>query len=223
MMIIGHRGAKGEYPENTLGSFEYALQQRVGGVELDIHLSLDEELIVIHDETLDRTTNQKGAVLSLSSKDIKQADAGSGEKVPLLEEVFDLFKGKTQEIMVEIKSFGCEKKILKLISQFKNEDQIIIKSFNHRVLQTIRSHNKAIRIFPLLYGLVLDPISIIKSIDGQGLSISIQTVDDQLIKLCHQKSYKTAVWNANNKDQLEQLKSWSVDYICTDFPSLIKL
>src|SRR6056300_1682385 len=156
-------------------------------------------------------------------EDISSADAGGGQKIPLLTEIFDFYRNKDQEIMVEIKSSHCEQLLLKTISHYKNEQKIIIKSFNHRFLQTVRSFNKSIRIFPLLYALPLDPVSIIKSVDGQGLSISLGTVDKQLIEQCQKAGYQVAVWNANTEQDLEKLKSWSVDYICTDFPGVIKL
>jgi len=222
MKIIGHRGAKGEKAENTLEGFRYSFNNKVDGVELDIHCTKDQHLVVIHDDTLDRTTDRQGKISQMSLEDISSANAGDGEKVPLLSEVFDFYNDKDQEIMVEIKSSNCEQLLLKIIADYKIEDKIIIKSFNHRFLKTIRHLNKDVRIFPLLYGLPLDPVSLIKSIDGQGISISLSTVDQELVQQCHRSGYQVAVWNANTTEDFERLKSWSVDYICTDFPGVIK-
>jgi len=101
-LIIGHRGAAGEAPENTLASFLLAVQQGAHAVELDIDLTKDGEIIVIHDDTLDRTTTGKGFISELTLKEIKQYDAGiwyderfEGEKVPTLEEVFDKLPAST--------------------------------------------------------------------------------------------------------------------------------
>ena len=83
--IIGHRGAMGEYPENTLGSIELALKKGCDGVEIDVHLSLDAELVVIHDSTLMRTTKEEGLVKEKKFYDLRKLDAGNGEKIPSLE------------------------------------------------------------------------------------------------------------------------------------------
>jgi glycerophosphoryl diester phosphodiesterase len=112
---IGHRGARGEKPENTLLGIRYALELGLDGVEIDVHLSKDEELIIIHDETLDRTTNGHGLITKSTIKEIKKLDAGLGEKVPTLSEVIDLMKEFDKELLIEMKVSGIEKKVLNLI------------------------------------------------------------------------------------------------------------
>ena len=92
--IMGHRGAPADEPENTLGSFARALAVGVAAVELDVQLTKDGRLAVIHDETLDRTTNGRGPVRDFTLAELKKLDAGRGEPVPSLEEVFDLVQGQ---------------------------------------------------------------------------------------------------------------------------------
>ena len=94
VLVTGHRGAAGLEPENTLRSFQRALDLRVDAVELDVHLTKDKHLVVIHDSTVDRTTDDSGAVIDLSLPEIQQLDAGQGEHVPTLQEVIDLVAQK---------------------------------------------------------------------------------------------------------------------------------
>ncbi len=100
--IMGHRGAPADEPENTLGSFRRALAVGVAAVELDVQLTKDGRLAVIHDETLDRTTNGRGPVKNFTLAELKRLDAGRGEAIPSLEEVFDLVQGQAH-LVVELK------------------------------------------------------------------------------------------------------------------------
>ena len=95
-LVIAHRGASAYQPENTLAAFALAIRQGAQMIELDLHRSLDNHVVVIHDETLDHTTNLKGRVDQLTLAEIKQADAGSGERVPTLDETLDLTSGKVR-------------------------------------------------------------------------------------------------------------------------------
>jgi glycerophosphoryl diester phosphodiesterase len=103
MKIMGHRGARNEAPENTLEGFELARELKLPSVELDIHLSLDGKLMVIHDETVDRTCSGKGKVSEMTSNELRLLDAGEGTTIPYLKEVCDLLLPAHIEIQIEIK------------------------------------------------------------------------------------------------------------------------
>lgn len=107
MMLMGHRGAKALEPENTLLSIKRALEIGVDAVEIDVHLTKDQEIVVIHDSTVDRTTNRTGPVGSYTLEDIRKLDAGKGEKIPTLVEVIGLTKGKAK-LVIELKEKGTE-------------------------------------------------------------------------------------------------------------------
>lgn len=149
-IILAHRGASGYAPENTMPAFELAKEMGADGFELDVHLSSDGHLIVIHDETLDRTTNGTGLVSSKSLAEIKTFDASYGKvkysaaKIPLLEEVLELIKGTGMIINIEIKTDviqypGIEEKCLKLVEDMRLKEQIIFSSFNHYTLVKLRA------------------------------------------------------------------------------------
>jgi glycerophosphoryl diester phosphodiesterase len=218
---IGHRGARGEKPENTLLGIRYALELGLDGVEIDVHLSKDEELIIIHDETLDRTTNGHGLITKSTIKEIKKLDAGLGEKVPTLSEVIDLMKEFDKELLIEMKVSGIEKKVLNLIKEKKFSDLSIIKSFNHRSILNFKTMAKNIRAQVLIDCLPVNPVSLIKSAKADGLSIKLNFLDEIIIDECHQAGYFVTSWNANTKEDLAKFTFLKTDYLCTDFPILL--
>ncbi len=148
-LIYGHRGASGHAPENTLEAFRLSMEMGADGFELDVHLSLDGELVVIHDETLDRTTNGTGLVREHTLAQLKELDASNGmtafqgAQIPTLGEVFDLIRGTNQIVNVEVKTDEffypqIEEKCLALAKEKGVEDQVIYSSFNHYTLIKLR-------------------------------------------------------------------------------------
>ena len=134
-LIIAHRGLSSLYPENTLVAFRKAIELGVDFIELDVRLSCDGELIVIHDDTFNRTTDGDGKVCELTLSEIKKYSAGKWfstsfkkERVPTLKEVFELIKKRTK-LLIEIKQPGIEKKLVNLIQQYDMTDNVICGSF----------------------------------------------------------------------------------------------
>ncbi len=218
---IGHRGAKGEKPENTLLGIRYAMELGLSGVEIDIHTSQDGELVVIHDETFDRTTNGHGLIGQLPLKKIKELDAGLGEKVPTLGEVIDLIKEFDKELMIELKVPNVEEKVLNLIKEKGFSDQAIIKSFNHRSILNFKTMAPGIRAQVLIDCLPIDPVSIVKSAKADGLSIKLKFLDEIIIDQCQKNGLFVTAWSANTKDDLAKYTFLKTDYLCTDFPCLL--
>ena len=109
--IIGHRGARGLEPENTIRSFQKALELGVDYIECDVHLTKDGHIVLIHDHTLDRTTNETGDVNDYTFEEIRKLDAGKGKKIPTLQELLDLVRGKVK-IHIELKDTGAFLKFL---------------------------------------------------------------------------------------------------------------
>ena len=149
-LILGHRGACGYAPENTLEAFRLALSQGADGYELDVHMTKDGELVVIHDESVDRTTDGTGLVRDLTLAEIKALDASCGmeayrgAKIPTLREALELVRDTHHTVNVEIKTDEwfypeLEEKCLALVQELGMEDRIIYSSFNHFTLQKIRA------------------------------------------------------------------------------------
>lgn len=148
-LIYAHRGASGYAPENTLEAFRLSMDMGADGFELDVHMSLDGELVVIHDESVDRTTNGTGLVRDLTLAQLKELDASCGmeayrgAKIPTLGEVFDLVKDTHHIVNVEVKTDEwfypqLEEKCLALAKEKGVEDRVIYSSFNHYTLIKLR-------------------------------------------------------------------------------------
>ena len=150
MLKIGHRGARGYEAENTLASFQKAIDLKVDGIELDVHLSADGELMVIHDETVDRTTNGKGLVNSFTKTELQNFSIEANNKIPTLSAVFDLVDRRCF-INIELKSFETAAKVVTLIEKYIREKNwkytdFIVSSFNWDALEEVNFVNPEISI-----------------------------------------------------------------------------
>lgn len=167
-LIYGHRGASGHAPENTLEAFRLAMEMGADGFELDVHLSKDGELVVIHDETVDRTTDGTGLVRDLTLAQLKELDASNGmaaykgAKIPTLGEVFDLIRETRHTVNVEIKTDEwfypeIEEKCLALAAKKGVEDRIIYSSFNHYTLMKLRQLKPDVKLGMLFGDIMVEP------------------------------------------------------------------
>ena len=156
MQIVAHRGGPKYAPENTLAAFRNAIAQGVDGLEFDVQMTKDGELVVIHDETVDRTSNGVGAVRELTFEQIRALDVGNGEKVPTFKEVVELAKANGVQILPETKSAhlypGIEEKLLQVLDETNYLDQTIIQSFEADSLDTLHRLSPNARLC-VLYGL----------------------------------------------------------------------
>ena len=136
---IAHRGASGRglAPENTLAAFEKALDIGVDMLEIDVRLTGDGQLIVLHDPSLDRTTDCEGIVREMGLDEIRKADAGDGERVPILREVFDLARNRAP-ILLEIKSDFIAERVVQAIADAQIEEQVVVQSFNPQTVERVK-------------------------------------------------------------------------------------
>ena len=143
-LIIGHRGASADAPENTLAAFALAVEQGADGVELDVRLTADQEIVVIHDPTVDRTTTGSGSIDRLTARDLQSFDAGQGQSIPTLDEVFETF-GPTLLYNIEIKDLGwrdrsLESAVADRVQAYQLESQVLVSSFNPMAARRARKH-----------------------------------------------------------------------------------
>ena len=141
---IAHRGASAYEPENTLRSFKLAFDMKADMIELDVRMSKDGHLVVIHDRTVDRTTNGHGYVKDMTLAELKKLDAGKGEKIPTLKEVIEVGAKKTK-FAVEIKERGTEKKAVSLIKEYNLLDDVFVISKNGEFLKNVKALEGRIR------------------------------------------------------------------------------
>ncbi|EGL15638.1 MULTISPECIES: glycerophosphodiester phosphodiesterase [Paenibacillus] len=231
-MIIAHRGAKGMSPENTLGAFKLGLEQGCEGIELDVHLSADGELIVIHDHTLDRTTDRKGAIAEKTLAEIKEADAGSwyseaykGEKVPTLAEVFDLVPASVM-INIEIKApgNGMEQKLADFLSERGRIDNVVTSSFDHKSVRRLKLIEPKAKIGLLYANNLLDPTAYARSFDVEVYSLHphFRAIDAEDVAKAVENGLKVYPYTANEVHDFKELNEKGVSGIITDFPGRLK-
>lgn len=231
-IILAHRGDLAHAPENTLPSFQQAIQKGADGVELDVKLTSDGHVIVIHDPTTDRTTDGKGRVTSLSLAEIRKFDAGSwfdekfrGTQVPLLAEVFETV-GMDRLINIELTNYstprdGLTEKVCQLIKKHNNQKQIIFSSFfpsNLKIAsQQLPQVPRGLLAMPGVIGLWARSFGFMFG-DYQALHPHISSVDKQQVQRVHRINRRVHVWTANTSEEINQLKEWGVDGIFTDDP-----
>lgn len=137
-LIIGHRGASADAPENTLAAFRLAQAQGADGIEFDIQLSAENRPVIIHDATLERTTNGIGHVSDYSLADLQQLDAGAGEQIPTLDQLFEAC-GPDFLYNIELKAQHAEQAVWDCVQRHKLAEQVLISSFDHTILQAARA------------------------------------------------------------------------------------
>ncbi|NOV04158.1 glycerophosphodiester phosphodiesterase [Paenibacillus planticolens] len=232
-LVIGHRGAAGEAPENTLGSFALAVDQGADGVELDVHLTKDGEIVVCHDLSLDRTTNGTGLICEKSWKEIQGLDAGSwfsesfiGERVPLLREVFDLVP-RGLLINVEVKHAyegRMEKALLAFLRESGRMEDVVISSFNHKVIHRIKLAEPEAKV-GLLYAADLFN----HAAYAQQIGIEVHSLhphhhlfEKEDAAAASAAGLATYPYTANDVQDYQRLIDAGVTGIITDFPARLK-
>ncbi|WP_442602000.1 glycerophosphodiester phosphodiesterase [Paenibacillus sp. KN14-4R] len=232
-LIIGHRGAAGEAPENTLGSFQLALEQGAEGLELDVHLSKDGQLVVCHDATLDRTTDMTGYIHQLTVEELKKADAGSwfhekfaNERIPLLEEVFDLVPPHIM-INVEIKhtyDHHLEPALVDLLRRRGRLDSVVVSSFDFKSLLGLKLLEPEAKI-GLLYDVNLVRHSALASTLGvpvYSLHPNFRRIDAEDVRDAVQQGLQVYPYTINDAEMMEQAIQYGVSGIITDYPAKLK-
>lgn len=233
-ILLAHRGDLAHAPENTLPSFSQAIQKGADGVELDAKLTADGHVIVIHDATVDRTTNGSGKVASFTLDAIRKLDAGAwfdpkfaGTQIPLLEEVFETV-GRDRLINIELTNYntprdGLTPKVCDLIKRHNNHQQIIFSSFfasNLKIAaQILPDIPRGLLAMPGWLGLWARSFGFMFG-DYQALHPHISSVSREQVSRAHRIKRRVHVWTANSLDEVKRLKEWGVDGIFTDNPSV---
>ena len=222
MLKIAHRGAKGYEPENTLQAFQKALDLNADGIELDVHLSSDGHIIVIHDETIDRTTNGKGFVNTLSLSELKSFLIADQLEIPTLNEVFDLMDKKCL-INIELKGAGTSNKVVSLIEKYISEknwnyEHFIISSFDWNMLQEVHNLNPNIAIGVLTEENIDTALAFAEKIKARAIHPDYQLLNQENTKEIQKKGFLVLPWTVDSDEDIQKIKSYNVDGIISDFP-----
>ncbi|KZE70455.1 glycerophosphodiester phosphodiesterase [Paenibacillus elgii] len=233
-IVIGHRGAAGEAPENTLASFELALRQGADAIELDVHLSADGEVIVCHDHTVGRTTDGTGAIAELTVAELMRLDAGrwfderfTGERLPLLEEVFQLVPSEIM-INVEVKCSYTPRlaeRLAELLAQYNRLDSVVVSSFNHKVLKQLQEAIPNLRAGLLYVANFVSHRQMAAAAEGLNVySIHPQhhTIDAGDAAEATGYGLRVYPWTVNEPQDLRRIIDAGVSGIITDFPGRLR-
>jgi glycerophosphoryl diester phosphodiesterase len=222
MLKIGHRGAKGHAPENTLISFQTAMDFGVDGIELDVHLTSDLQLICIHDDTLDRTTSGTGLINSFTLSELKALRIYNLQEIPTLEEVFDLIDKKIF-INIELKGKNTAKPVVDVIESYLNGknwnyNHFLISSFDWIALQEVRSLNPNVAIGVLTQTDLGLAIGFADFIQANSIHPYFHLLSRENTALMQQKGFQVFPWTVNELEDIQKIKSFQVDGIISDFP-----
>lgn len=230
-IVLGHRGASGYAPENTLEAFKLAMDMGADGFELDVHLSKDGELVVIHDETVDRTTDGTGFVGEMTLAELKALDASNhkeaykGAKIPTLAEVYDLIRDTNHIVNVEIKTDNIfypqlEEKVLALEKEKGMEGRIVYSSFNHYTVKKIRQLAPDAQIGMLFGDVLVEPYDYCKSVGANLLHPSKANLNvPGFAEKAKEAGLGMNVWTVNEVEYMEKCLACGAG-IVTNYPDI---
>jgi glycerophosphoryl diester phosphodiesterase len=222
MLLGGHRGNPDEYPENTLASFASALEIGVDVVECDVHLTADGRLAVIHDYTLDRTTDGTGPVTNHTMDELRAFDAGAGERIPELVEVLDLVRGRAA-LAIEIKLLpvlypGIEETVVDALRAAAMVEDCAVISFDHRAVRRVRDLEPRLVCGALLVGRPLDVAGLMARTGAEVYSPQWSFLDQETVAEVHAMGGVVGVWTVDDPLALAVSRAVGVDAIYSNKP-----
>ena len=232
VLRVGHRGAKGYAPENTMASFQEAPKRGVTFAETDVHLSADGIPVLIHDDHLDRTTNGHGLVREKTLTELKQLDAGSwfdarfaGEQIPTLDELLAWASG-TIRLAIEIKNgpyryAGIAEQVIRLVRRYDMVEQVILISFDHFVVREAKMIEPRVATGILYVGGLIDAVAAARAAAADAIHPNWAYITPALVETAHDAGLAVSAWNPNDLPTMQRLSAMGVDSIGTDFPDLL--
>jgi len=232
VLVVAHRGFSGAAPENTLAAFRQAIEIGSDMIELDIQLSKDGRIVVMHDETLERTTNGRGKVVDHTLKELKKLDAGScfgpefsGERIPTLQEVLDLAKGRVL-VNIEIKNpthgqypiTDLADKSFQAVKKAGMLDRVIFSSFNPVSLEHIQKIESRAWVALLFHRPWNSFLEMTRGKEYEVLNLRNIHLTKEKISQVHKEGMKVNVYTVNTEEELEQFVRWGADGIITNYP-----
>ena len=232
MKIWAHRGASGYAPENTMEAFSEAVRRKADGIELDVQLTKDGEIVVIHDEKLERVSNGTGWVKDYTLKELRKLnfnktfpEQGSA-RIPTLKEVYELMKKEDMLVNVELKTsivfyVGLVDKVLDLAARMGMEEKVLYSYFNHYTLLEIKKKNPGTRTGMLFEDGIVDAPAYGKRLGVDALHpIYAHLQHPGFLEQCREEKLPLHVWTVNTKERFRQMEKAGVDVVITNFPDI---
>lgn len=231
-LVIAHRGASLEAPENTIAAFERAVADGADAIELDVHLSRDGHPVVIHDFTLDRTSDGTGPVSARTVQELKRLDAGGwfhprfrGQRVQTLQEVLERFRDRTR-FWIELKAGsdrypGVEERVVSTLEIYDVVERALIQSFDHAALARVRALNSEVPLGALVAMPPLDPARVASGV-AQAVCAAADIVAEADVQRIRAAGLACYVWTVNEPVEMDRLTAWLVNGIITDRPGVLR-
>ena len=220
MILTGHRGAAKLEPENTLLSIQKAIDLGVDQIEIDVHLTSDQHLVVIHDTTVDRTTDGQGEIADFTLAEVKQLDAGKGERIPTLQEVMDLVRGKVI-LQIELKGPGTAEPVIQTVKQNSMENEVLLTSFVHERLREARQLDPNLRLGALWSVPPHDACEQAIDMGAEAIHIQHLNIDTELVQKAHAHGLQIRAWNPDTVEEIQRAMDLGVDAIGSNRPDLL--
>jgi glycerophosphoryl diester phosphodiesterase len=249
-LVIGHRGASGELPENTLPAFERALSQGAVMLETDAHLSRDGEVVLSHDPHVDRTTEGSGAIAEYTLAELRRLDAGhrfspdsggsfpyrgKGLQIPTLREAFESFPGIRFNIEVKQNSAALIDATVRIVAQAKRAATTLLAAAEDDTMSALRARLAQADLQPAIGAAVGDVVGFVRAAAEGGapppepMALQIPTsfagnplVTTELLELAHRHEVQVHVWTINDEDEMRRLLDLGVDGVMSDFPGVLR-
>jgi len=223
LLCIGHRGAMGHAPENTLSSIRKALALGTPCLEVDVY-SVDGHLVVFHDSRLERTTNGTGYLLDQKFDDLRKLDAGNGEKIPTLKEAFEAIN-LNAGVNIELKGPDTAIPVVNFIAKMRksgwNDDLVLVSSFNHRELSLVNKLDPRIKLGAMMVGLPMDDATFAESLGAYSVHLSIEFIDRRFVKDAHARNLRVFVFTVDHPEDINKMRELGVDGVFTNYPERV--
>jgi glycerophosphoryl diester phosphodiesterase len=224
-IITSHAACRGHAPENTLAGIRAALKYKADAIEIDVHLTRDGVPVLIHDETVDRTTDGTGAIAALSLRQARKLDAGRGESVPTLREVLETIDGRAL-LVIEIKPPGIEQEVLDVVRRAKALDSCAVHSFLPRVVARVRELEPRMPCSLLTGGPGAKDraklFALALSLNAQGVAVHYEAVTRDFVRAAHLRELRCSTWTVNSQRDVRRLAAAGVDAITSDYPDRVR-
>ncbi|WP_406142703.1 glycerophosphodiester phosphodiesterase [Streptomyces sp. NBC_01089] len=207
----------GVEPENTLRSFRHAEQAGMDAIELDLHLSKDGALVVMHDTDVDRTTDGKGAIADRTLAELRELDAGQGERIPVFEEVLDAVRSPIQ---AEIKDAAAARALAEVMLRRDLVGRVEVSSFHDEAVREIAALVPGVRTVLIASRWDKDIVARAKAVGAATVALNIRRLTLETVEKAHAEGLKVLGWVVNTQDHLRLVRALDLDGATTDYPEI---
>ena len=219
MKIIAHRGARASEPENTVRAMNKAFECGADAVEIDLRFTCDHKLVVIHDDTLERTTSGTGKVSDMTIEQLRALDAGKGERIPELSEALSVAKRYSRPLVIELKEEGMEWQVLEEVTEAGLGDKVTISSFIHTSLRNLKEKAPEIKTGVISASVPVNPVRLVQDAKADVIFAKYSRITREFIDACvGYEGIEVYLWTVNTIDDLNNAISYGVDGVVTDNP-----